>query len=38
LTNLEILDDVLTQLFAAGSPEEAQRIIEEGLNKSLPQA
>jgi predicted transposase/invertase (TIGR01784 family) len=38
LTNLEILDGVLTQLFAAGSPEEAQHIIEEGLNKSLPQA
>jgi len=38
LTSLEILDDVLTQLFAAGSPEEAQRIVEEGLNKSLPQA
>jgi len=38
LTDLEILDDVLTHLFPAGSPEEAQRFVEEGLNKSLPQA
>ncbi|HCJ78711.1 MAG TPA: transposase, partial [Desulfotomaculum sp.] len=36
LTNLEILDHVLTELFAAGSIAEAQNIIEEGLNKSLP--
>ncbi len=35
LTNLEILDNVLTELFVANSLEEAQNIIKEGLNKYL---
>jgi predicted transposase YdaD len=35
LTNLEILDNVLTELFVANSLEEAQHVIKEGLNKYL---
>jgi predicted transposase YdaD len=35
LTNLEILDNVLTELFVANSLEEAQNIIKEGINKYL---
>jgi hypothetical protein len=36
LTGLETLDRVMGELFAASSPAEARRIIEEGLNKTSP--
>ncbi|HBQ29439.1 MAG TPA: transposase, partial [Desulfotomaculum sp.] len=35
MTNLEILDHVMEELFAANTVEEAQAIIHDGLGKSL---
>jgi hypothetical protein len=35
MTSLEVLDGVMEELFAANTLEEAQAIIEEGINKSL---
>ena len=35
MTNLEILDGVMEDLFAAGTPEEAKTIIWDGIKKSL---
>jgi len=35
LTSLEVLDHILTELFAANSLEEAEGILREGLSRSL---
>lgn len=35
LANLEVLDGVMEELFAANTLEEARDIIREGINKSL---